>query len=233
LGRLPNQAEIGRRIRVVRRSWRLSQREFAKKIGVSQPAVSRWERGIDTPDLTSLVHLEQRLSLLVAHHGFQHLYATDNIIDQALAGFHVPLRGTVESRRWCRPEEIEKDSRELIVLPPRLAGSVVSSLPNGQFALESQDQAMIDTYPLGSILLCEPVKGKLKHGARVIVHRFREDGLVEQSCREYRVVDGQSWLVARSTHPAFLQPIKVKRDLRIEDGDVVARVFGAYIPEPN
>lgn len=46
--------EIGARIRKYREAQNLSQKEFAKKIGVSNSRVSNWEQGINRPDVDIL-----------------------------------------------------------------------------------------------------------------------------------------------------------------------------------
>ena len=46
--------EIGRRIRSLRNHKELSQERFAADIGVSVQTVSRWENGINYPDLSML-----------------------------------------------------------------------------------------------------------------------------------------------------------------------------------
>jgi transcriptional regulator with XRE-family HTH domain len=46
--------EIGVRIRKYRKAQKLSQKEFANKIGVSNSRVSNWEQGINRPDVDIL-----------------------------------------------------------------------------------------------------------------------------------------------------------------------------------
>lgn len=60
---------IARLIRRARSAARLTQRQLAGRIGTTQSAVSRWERGHDEPRLATLAEImtacELRLELLV------------------------------------------------------------------------------------------------------------------------------------------------------------------------
>jgi len=49
--------EIGPRIRKYRETQNLSQKEFAKLIGVSNSRVSNWEQGINRPDVDILASI--------------------------------------------------------------------------------------------------------------------------------------------------------------------------------
>lgn len=49
--------EIGNRIRKYREELQLSQKEFAKLIGVSNSRVSNWEQGINRPDADLLANI--------------------------------------------------------------------------------------------------------------------------------------------------------------------------------
>ncbi len=49
--------EIGSRIRNFREAKKLSQKDFAKQIGVSNSRVSNWEQGVNRPDVDLLVDI--------------------------------------------------------------------------------------------------------------------------------------------------------------------------------
>ena len=49
--------EIGTRIRKFRERQGLSQKEFAKLIGVSNARVSNWEQGLNRPDVDILASI--------------------------------------------------------------------------------------------------------------------------------------------------------------------------------
>lgn len=49
--------ELGRRLKLWRKDHRLSQVKLAEMLGISQPAVSKWERGSDPIDFDRLGRL--------------------------------------------------------------------------------------------------------------------------------------------------------------------------------
>lgn len=51
--------EIGKKIGLYRKSLKISQTNFAKLLGVSNQAVSKWENGNSLPDLTNLVLISE------------------------------------------------------------------------------------------------------------------------------------------------------------------------------
>ena len=51
--------DIGRRLAALRQDEGLNQEELAERLGVSRQAVSKWERGESTPDITNLVALSE------------------------------------------------------------------------------------------------------------------------------------------------------------------------------
>lgn len=55
--------EIGNRIRKYREERQLSQKEFAKMIGVSNSRVSNWEQGINRPDADLLADICRALNV--------------------------------------------------------------------------------------------------------------------------------------------------------------------------
>ena len=55
-------AEIGSRIRMLREAKGLSQEYLATSVGVSQAAVSKWERGLSLPHETTQRRVADQLS---------------------------------------------------------------------------------------------------------------------------------------------------------------------------
>ena len=58
---------IGERLKSVRLQAGLSLRDFAEKVGVSAQAVSKYERGMDTPSSPVLIRLAKALSVRVEY----------------------------------------------------------------------------------------------------------------------------------------------------------------------
>lgn len=52
-------SDIGERLAELRRKRNLNQEELAEKLGVSRQAVSKWERGESTPDISNLIALSE------------------------------------------------------------------------------------------------------------------------------------------------------------------------------
>lgn len=59
--------EFGRRVRSARRETGLKQEELARSLEVSVFSVSRWERGVNYPEMPMLIALARRLGKPVAY----------------------------------------------------------------------------------------------------------------------------------------------------------------------
>lgn len=57
---LQKMQEIGARLRVARKFWRISQARIGAAIGVDQSQYSRWELGKEMPDILKLMELADR-----------------------------------------------------------------------------------------------------------------------------------------------------------------------------
>lgn len=60
-----NQKKIGELISSIRKSKGLTQEELANKLGVGAQAVSKWERGINVPDVSLLNSLSKELNISI------------------------------------------------------------------------------------------------------------------------------------------------------------------------
>ena len=56
---------VGKRIREYRRERRLSQEDFGELVGVSAQAVSKWERELSYPDITTLPILAEVIGCMI------------------------------------------------------------------------------------------------------------------------------------------------------------------------
>ena len=93
---------FGRRLAEVRRERGLSQKAIAKDLGVSDDVVSKYERGVHTPKLGTLVRLRAVLAVS---------------LDYLLAG--VPTGAIKDARllRWARAaDQLPAEQRELAAL---------------------------------------------------------------------------------------------------------------------
>ena len=60
-GKIMNQEKIGKFIAERRKSKKLTQEQLAEKLGISDRAVSKWERGLNLPDASLMLELSKIL----------------------------------------------------------------------------------------------------------------------------------------------------------------------------
>lgn len=56
-----NNEKMGKFICDMRKSQKLTQKDLAEKLKITDKAVSKWERGISCPDISLLVPLAQEI----------------------------------------------------------------------------------------------------------------------------------------------------------------------------
>ncbi len=59
--------KIGKLIKVLRIEHKLTQKQLANKLEISDKAVSKWERGIGTPELSLISDLSNLLEVNIAN----------------------------------------------------------------------------------------------------------------------------------------------------------------------
>jgi len=84
-----NNEKMGKFICDMRKSQKLTQKELAEKLKITDKAVSKWERGISCPDISLLVPLAQALGvttseLLNGEKGVQPEKTKDAIVEETL-----------------------------------------------------------------------------------------------------------------------------------------------------
>ena len=84
-----NNEKMGKFICDMRKSQKLTQKDLAEKLKITDKAVSKWERGISCPDISLLVPLAQALSvttseLLNGEKGVQPEKTKDAIVEETL-----------------------------------------------------------------------------------------------------------------------------------------------------
>ena len=62
-----DQAKTGSIIQSLRRDLGLTQKELADMVGISDKAVSKWERGMGMPDLSFLPKLSDILKVVIEY----------------------------------------------------------------------------------------------------------------------------------------------------------------------
>ena len=141
--------------------------------------------------------------------------------------------GRVQAGNWQKAVTFIDEADTSIVpcvLPPHIASKGTRA---PVFGLSVKGDSMDQVFPEGSVLICLPLyemRGAVKDGDYVIVHRIDPDGLFEATCKQYRLVDGEMWLAPRSSNPSHM-PINGKNNGDGVQVEVAAIVFGHYAPQ--
>ena len=141
--------------------------------------------------------------------------------------------GRVQAGNWQKAVTFIDEADTSIVpcvLPPHIASKGTRA---PVFGLSVKGDSMDQVFPEGSVLICLPLyemRGPVKDGDYVIVHRINPDGLFEATCKQYRLVDGEMWLAPRSSNPSHM-PINGDNTGDGVQVEVAAIVFGHYAPQ--
>ena len=141
--------------------------------------------------------------------------------------------GRVQAGNWQKAVTFIDEADTSIVpcvLPPHIAAKGTRA---PVFGLSVKGDSMDQVFPEGSVLICLPLyemRGPVKDGDYVIVHRINPDGLFEATCKQYRLVDGEMWLAPRSNNPSH-GPNNGKNTGDGVQVEVAAIVFGHYAPQ--
>ncbi|WP_445599626.1 LexA family protein [Azospirillum sp. A39] len=213
---------LAERIRRLRKSRGLNQHEFAELLGVSQPTVSRWERGMQEPEFDQIV----ALSDLAGETPQQ--FAFGERVNEELTLQPVFVLGAVQAGEWVEAVEWEREQWYSVSLPPH------PQFPNiKRFGLEVRGPSMNRVFPEGAVVECirfEDIMSEPREGDYVVVERHRHDALIEATVKKLVVHDGVPWLMPESDHPAFQKPIPLNdgHDDDVESIVISALVVGSY-----
>lgn len=222
----PDMSRVGRRIRQLRNKLGLKQAAFGRLVGVDQSTVSRWESDTHPPEGEPLLRLARLAGTTVEEFlGESELKPRD--VKEVL------VIGRVQAGVWVEHPEFPEDEKYPLAMP---TSPKYRSFP--QFALEVVGPSMNEIYPEGSVILCvkfDDLGRGPQPEERVVVQRYRKDGLVEVTVKEWTVDDqGRVWLMPRSTHPEYRAPMPLPHP---EDGNgtedvkIWALVIGRFIFE--
>lgn len=219
--------QIAKKIKALRleRGW--NQNELAKRLGVTQASVSRWEKG-SVPDADKLAQLAEMsgesVRSFIDDKGFD--AATSPVLNRFW------VRGAVAAGVFAPAYEWPEDE-----WTPYSGLAEIAAPSGSRFGLRVKGDSMNLVYLPGTILDCVQLEawgGDLISGRRVIVERRALDGTVEATVKEYVVTeDGTEWLVPKSSNPAFQAPISAKEPGEgVAEIKIVAIVVGSYQFEP-
>lgn len=182
---------------------------LAKALGLPAPRISdiiKGRRGINALESKRIAdYLQMNIADVV-----------DNLegrpsVGGAPAPVKIPVVGSVAAGVWREALEVPEYDWEYV---PAILNPKLESLPS--FALRVSGASMDKVFPNGTILICikffdmELISRGPETGDYVIVQQRNSNGLVEATCKQLEVEDGQAWLWPRSTRPEFQTPIKVE-----------------------
>jgi len=204
-------------VKLRRRELNLTQADLAKKVGVVQPTISKYELGQDIPDGKTLSRLADALEIPE-----RELLGVGSAV--ALPeGRRVKLVGEIAAGVWRETIE-HQDQRDVMVVLPKKYEHV----PLQAFTVSGESMNLI--YPDGSIVYVAPihsVEGWPKSGQVVMVMRHKH-GETEATLKEYVVNAHGKWLYPRSDHPEHQAPVDYKGK-RTDEEVVIAGVVVAAL----
>lgn len=112
-----NAIEVGVRIATLRKHKGLTQKQLAEKLNVTDKAVSKWERGLNFPDLTTVESLAFALDISAA----ELLGLTKNTAEEALSASAIIYENN--KNRWLK--ELRKGIWLIIVILGLLWGASI------------------------------------------------------------------------------------------------------------
>lgn len=213
---------IGKRISMLRKAKDMSQGELAKKIEVTQPTVSKWEKDTHPPKQRDVEKLASFFKVEPEQiTGF-------NLID-ADQGRKVEVRGELQAGAFSEAVEWDESQRYLVTVP---LDDDMNDLPLQGFIVRGDSMNRI--YPDGTTVYVTPLhalSGGLQNGDIVMVMRRDKHGLVEGTLKEYVEDNGHKWLWPRSTHPEHQAPIDYAKGRTgdIEEVIIVGVVMAALV----
>lgn len=209
---------LGERIKRLRESKKETQEQFAERFGVRQSTIARWESDKQFPDGFNLIRLAVLAGLSVSE------FAFGNNVEPM---FSIDIIGTAGGP-W-RTSYLE--TKGSFTVPSELQGAIAKE---GGFALAVEGDDMDSVFPDGSVVMCNPVKGRpedIDPGARVAVVQRKADGMQRLVLRQLRrdQEDGTAWLWTEPSDSAR----QVARQFgaatgEIADETIIGVVVGAY-----
>lgn len=103
---------VGSRIKQLRNAKKLTQKELAKKVGISDAAVVHWEKDVNIPKLEYLNILAPLLNTTIDYIMYGKLEASDTVVDYRPVTRMLPVLtyiqcGTMTNVRSISPDDIE------------------------------------------------------------------------------------------------------------------------------
>lgn len=156
---------------------------------------------------------------------------SDLLADDIVAvptGPQLYLKGEVAAGQWVEAFEWAQEDWQVLTGRPDITADI-----KHRFFLRIIGDSMDQIYPPESLIECVSVFGQAKPepGKRVVVTRMRHDGLVEATVKELVDLNGELWLVPRSSNPEHQSFKADEVGDGIEEVRIIAVVVASVRPE--
>jgi len=225
---MENRESLAARIRALRSALRMNQAEFALRVGVEQPTVSRWESAAVYPEVESIVRMAKlaNVSRLEFEYGEDAATAPINGRDNKNNG-GIKISGDVAAGVWVEQAVVDQPAEYL-------TGFVPDHRYDGmrQFALVVRGSS-VDRLRIfdGDIVVCvdwADLGKDFSTGDIVVVERARYGGqMIETTLKQIEIRNGNVELWPRSTDPRFQEPVVLSEPG--EEEETTVRVTGLVV----
>ena len=183
-----NQEKIGNFIREMRNEKKMTQQELAEKIGVTDRAISKWENGRGTPDITLLISLSKELGINVLE-----LLNGEKIEDQNNAVIGLIERTNKKIRAWKRFAYILLNVILFVLIIISIFGYII---PHGYENSSSkgitklQSDSMKPKFKAGDGIVYDKIDITLVKKDDLVVYYYMDSyGILANTRAMHRVVD--------------------------------------------
>jgi transcriptional regulator with XRE-family HTH domain len=210
---------VAKQIKILRKQAGLTQVELAKKVGVHQTAISKWELGVDIP----------------ASNTMDALCAALDTTPSAILGTGTDKNPPIGRRIKVVGELAAGSFQETIELPEPfevLVAGLPSKYDNIKLeGLRVKGDSMNQIYPDGSIVYVAPVRAVSgwPRSGQVVVVMHHKQGLTEGTLKEYVVNEYGKWLYPRSNHPDHQAPVNYTGEHIDEEYEITGVVVAALV----
>jgi transcriptional regulator with XRE-family HTH domain len=214
----PNK-HSARQIQLLRKQAGMTQADLAKKVGVHQATVSKWEQGDDIPGGDTLSILA---SLFKVH---PNEITGIGVDAKSPVGRRVQIIGEIAAGEWAETHEIDEPFFTTVPgLPSRFDRVQLQG-----FRVKGDSMNMV--YPDGSIVYVAPIGAvsSWPKSGQVVMVMHHKHGETEATLKEYVENEHGKLLWPRSTHPAHQAPLDYKAKRGPDEEVVITGVVVAAL----
>lgn len=211
-----NQEKIGNFIRKMRNEKKMTQQELAEKIGVTDRAISKWENGRGTPDITLLIPLSKELSITVLE-----LLNGEKIKDQNNAVIELMERTNRKIRLWKKISLILLNIVLFVMILVSIFGYIIphyyeNSSTKGIAKLQSD--SMKPKFKAGDGIVYDRIDITLVKKDDIVVYYYMDSyGILAGTKAMHRVIgitndeNGQTALITKGDNNSVVDEINVTK----------------------